>query len=356
MLDALSIVLRIIGGCAGILLIYASFSYEREDGRIQSLLEEWWIRIDDFRHQAISFHVAFMKVIAAVLTSFLDRLFGTRLVSFRSFGVSICYSLVCVGTTVIILSRLYATPDANPDAVSSMIWLIAFGIGYGSIPALIPKDAWQLRWLPWIQVWFWVLVFQGVQSFFTPVSALVVYGLANSQLDPELRVGALFGLSFILSIVLSISLAMVLFAGFVGIMRVTLRTISHSQSPIKITGLTLLNAAPIVMFYGLIKLIELSARYEGSSARLLLLFVFLVVGCVLLFNLAFALAGVLFVCLASLMLLHRLFYPFIQRPLYFLQRLGVAKRPRVFAVIGAVLLGVAFGKLEWLKAILDKLH
>ena len=36
----------------------ASFSYEDEEGKIQSRLEEWWIRIDDFKRQALSSHVA----------------------------------------------------------------------------------------------------------------------------------------------------------------------------------------------------------------------------------------------------------------------------------------------------------
>ncbi len=36
-------------GAAGVLLIYASLSYETEDGRIQSLLELWWIKVDDYK-------------------------------------------------------------------------------------------------------------------------------------------------------------------------------------------------------------------------------------------------------------------------------------------------------------------
>jgi uncharacterized membrane protein (UPF0182 family) len=145
-----------------------------------------------------------------------------------------------------------------------------------------------------------------------------------------------------------------MFTAFVGIMRATLRTIARSQSPMKITGLTLLNASPVITFYGIIKGLEVSAAYEGLG-KLLFFFLFIILILTLMFNLAFVLSGVLFVALAVLMLLHRLFYPTIQRPLYKLQALGISKRPKVFAAIGVVLLGIAFGKLEWLKSIFDKM-
>ncbi len=69
MLHLLGVLLPFISGCAGILLIYASLSYETEDGKIQSLLEEWWIRIDDLRQKVISFHVAFMRVLASLIST-----------------------------------------------------------------------------------------------------------------------------------------------------------------------------------------------------------------------------------------------------------------------------------------------
>jgi hypothetical protein len=31
-------------GLAGILLVYAALSYETEDGKIQSVLEDWWLK------------------------------------------------------------------------------------------------------------------------------------------------------------------------------------------------------------------------------------------------------------------------------------------------------------------------
>jgi hypothetical protein len=75
----------------GILVFYASLSYETEDGKIQNLLEEWWIKVDDYKKQAISKHTAFIKALASLVTNIFDRVFGTRIYSVESLGVSICY-------------------------------------------------------------------------------------------------------------------------------------------------------------------------------------------------------------------------------------------------------------------------
>jgi hypothetical protein len=236
-----------------------------------------------------------------------------------------------------------------------MIWLIAFGIGYGSIPALISKDTWQPRWLSWIQVWFWLLIISGLWQFFNPWGSIILFGLTHSlELPPESRIGAFFLILFILSIALSIVFAMFMFTVFVGLMRATLRTVARSESPIKITALTLLNASPVVTFYGFIKIVEVSAKYEGGFGRLLLFFVLIVFVCALMFNLALVLSAVLSICLAIAMLLHRLLYPSIQRPLYYLQRLKVEDRPLRFRLIGLALIGAAIGKYEWLSALIEK--
>lgn len=62
MLHFLELVLRVALCSAGILLIYASLAYETEDGKIQSLLEEWWVRVDDLRQQALVWHIAILRL------------------------------------------------------------------------------------------------------------------------------------------------------------------------------------------------------------------------------------------------------------------------------------------------------
>jgi hypothetical protein len=42
----------------------AWLTYEDDDRRIQSTLEDWWIQIDDLRSTAVSATLAFVKVVA----------------------------------------------------------------------------------------------------------------------------------------------------------------------------------------------------------------------------------------------------------------------------------------------------
>ncbi len=322
MLHYLGLVLWISLGSAGVLLLYASLSYETEDGKIQSLLEEWWVRIDDFRQGAISFHVAFMKVIASVMTRFMDRLFGNRMLSLQSFGVSACYSIVWIGLAILILSKL--NPKSQSET-SHLVWLIVFGLVYGSLPALGTHDEWKFLGFRFIHFWFGGLVFAFIWNFVNPFGYIILWGLVT----PGLRMGALIFFVIFLGIIFSIFL----FTTFISVMRITLRTIARSQSPIKIVGLSLLNATPLLTFYVLFKLLVWWPDRPGKVAEIGLLVLLVLMICGILFNFAFVLSAVLFVCLAVTMLLHRLFWPAIARPLYKLQALGIAKRPKVFAAI-----------------------
>jgi hypothetical protein len=161
--------------------------------------------------------------------------------------------------------------------------------------------------------------------------------------------------SVLIATLLGISFGVFLFTGFVSLMRATIRVIIRSESSIKIIGIALLNVAPIVTFYGLLKIARWSDGYSGRFDTLVILFSYMVVLLGIVCNLAFVLSATLFACLATTMLLHRLFWPAIGRPLYKLQALGIAKRPKVFATIGLILVGVGVGKHEWLWAIIEAL-
>jgi hypothetical protein len=74
-------------------IVTATLLYPKEDGTIQSKLEDLWIRTDDFGEVALSRHARFMSRVAKLETHLLDRLFGTRLVSVQALGVSFCLSI-----------------------------------------------------------------------------------------------------------------------------------------------------------------------------------------------------------------------------------------------------------------------
>ncbi len=71
------LILRVSLFSSSLLLIYASLSYETEEGKIQGRFGKWWIRVDDYRQQALSWHVALLK-----LSRLLHLLFSTLLMVF----------------------------------------------------------------------------------------------------------------------------------------------------------------------------------------------------------------------------------------------------------------------------------
>jgi hypothetical protein len=344
MLHTLNSILWWSIGVAGVLLIYASLSYETEDGKIQNLLELWWVRVDDFRQQALSRHVAFMKMLASVMTTIFDRLFGVRIFSVQAVGVSICYSFICTGVLSLILRRL--APVSN-IRLSDALGMIVEGVIFGTVPIFLSQWNLKVFRITPIHVWFSIFIIKSGWGLGTPFFYIVYIGLSK----PEMR-----KITFmILALAGAVLLALFLFAVFVGIMRTTVRGIAGSESPMKIVGLLLLNLAAPLVFYWLFEMAFAVPDSFGNfgMAVTALLLVVVVFGVV--FNFAFVLIAVAFVCLAILMLLHRLFWPAISRPLYKLQALGISKRPRVFAAIGLILVGLGFGKHEWLWFLVSKL-
>ncbi|MGC2623449.1 MAG: hypothetical protein WA244_09580, partial [Candidatus Acidiferrales bacterium] len=89
---------KIASIASGVLLVLIStVLYETEEGRIQNKLEEWWVALADAEPRAITTHTAFVVAVAEFTSRFFDRVFGKKLLSIRSLGVSACFSLASLG-------------------------------------------------------------------------------------------------------------------------------------------------------------------------------------------------------------------------------------------------------------------
>jgi hypothetical protein len=89
------ILCRSLSFTSGLLLLYAGlFLYEDEEGQVQSVLEKWWVQIDDTRQHALSRHTKFLNVVGFVATRLLDRVLGPRTLSLRGVTVVGCLSLM----------------------------------------------------------------------------------------------------------------------------------------------------------------------------------------------------------------------------------------------------------------------
>lgn len=338
----LILVLRVALFAAGIILVYTSLSYETEEGKIQSRLEEWWVRVDDYRQQALSKHVAFLKTLASVASSILNRLFGPQLFSAQSIGVSISLSFVCIGVLSLVIGKLNPNPNLT---VSASVWLIVTSGGYAIIPVFLQRIRTKIIRVGSIYLWFVVLVIKEAWGLTSFILLTFLIGLT----DPKLRLGA----AFILSLFFLIFIAEALFYLLVVLMRRTVRAISESNSPMKIMALSLLNIVPLVFPAMMIGAFFLPNSWGRAGIVLTIVFIFVgVFGLVI--NFPFLLSALVFLFLATTMFIHWLFWPAIARPLYKLQEMGVAKRPLLFRAIGFLLIGVAFGKPEWLWFLLSK--
>jgi len=67
------------GGLGLLLIGCALFLYEDDEKKLQNYMEEWWIRVDDLKAQAMSGQAAFGKTVAEATKSGFDGIFGKKL-------------------------------------------------------------------------------------------------------------------------------------------------------------------------------------------------------------------------------------------------------------------------------------
>jgi hypothetical protein len=106
----------IIGAAGGLILYVALFLREPEEGRLQNLLEEWWVKLDDVAQGTVSRHTRFMNQLSSTLDSALIRLLGPSLWSVRAF-------IIC---SIVALSGLYA----------NILLIAVFGSNIGQPPSV----------------------------------------------------------------------------------------------------------------------------------------------------------------------------------------------------------------------------
>src|SRR5437867_8392083 len=76
-------------------ILTAIMLYPNEEGQIQSKLQDFWIRVDDYKQVALSGHTRFMQEVARLETVALDRLFGGTF-SIKSVVTYFCLSVASI--------------------------------------------------------------------------------------------------------------------------------------------------------------------------------------------------------------------------------------------------------------------
>ncbi|MEM9366518.1 MAG: hypothetical protein AAGD07_11025 [Planctomycetota bacterium] len=325
----------------GITLLYLSvFLYETEEQAVQNRLEDAWLVVSSTQDDAIAAHVRFMRQVSTIGGSCLTFLFGDSLTSVRSVVVSAVFSI----TGGFLLNLLSGFTAAALEPVStSMLLLEAF-----TVFAAISAGA--------------VVVVTGrhLKACVLSLSLLYIVRLAllHWAFDAHLTNSDTKVFSFFLDLamgVTSIPLSVACDFYFVVLTRRTLRYISESESFWKCTVAVAVIFFATIFFIVVPYLFHLAFRILDSLTSIPVVFYWLDVAFTTLIAMNFTvfLPASLFVVLAAIMLAHKIVWPIVARPIYWSQRIGIAKRRQFIGGIGISLIVLSIPSAQdWLKRLL----
>jgi len=300
--------IRFVALCLGAIFVYCAFLYEDEDARLQSRLEDWWVALDDRKHAALTRQAVFVREIARLAVRFLDRLLGYEILSLRAVSVSICFS---VGGASLIDAFFILHGERGRfewELVAISFVLCVLFLVAGSLPAIKAP----LFWLPIV----------AAALFVAYNTALLILLYSVSRYEPFETLQGIQLLSLPLSVLSD-------FYVIVVTRRVLRRVMSVSSvwEGLEFFSLALMALAVVVV-----------VPYRLSS---LLSLHFLMLLALMNVWSALLLCGPVIV--AVLMLIHRLVWPTVLRPLYAAQRFRLAQRKKLLAWMGVVFVTSAFG-------------
>lgn len=309
----------------GMLLLYSAvFLYEDQEGRIQNLIVQWWVKVDDARITAHSRVALFVEAVAGLTVRGFDRVFGDRLLSFRFLGVSLCLSFAsfflvgAIGTL-----RLHRPAGAM---IFQCVWFVFL--------ALVPifDDG---RWI--IKIWWLALLIALGKS--VGYLLYILYYVRGAALASR-ALGYLV-IAFTVSFISDIC--------YVAITRWMLRRVATNGRMIGVVSMIAANLVVLcLLLVGPIELgLKLFKYWENGSAVILF--------SVFLNAIDFA-AGSAALILGVALLAHRLLWPVLQHPLYALQEHEVVRNKKLLWVVGLALTFLpTHVTLDWFKALLMKL-
>jgi hypothetical protein len=307
--------------------------YPNEEGKIQSTLEDFWLRRAYLEDAALSKHATFMAGVARLETTFLDRVFGHKLLSGRTIGISLSISLASLSIFYMVSGIDELDLDNIPyEWMSTLIGSIL--LGYACIflrkrstfvtfviAGVVCNVWWWIKWLwsalsegddPYLSLTFIVTAVVVVGSFVCDVIFIVItrrlLRLAG-EMTRSWRIVLVVAIDFLL--------ACCLIAGYFN---------HDSNHKPRFTGL-------------LASILDNQFAYSISVTNF--------------FDAALAL---LFVLLAVMLLLHRCIWPVLSRTVFKMQDIGTKGRRGILVTVGLAFLGWSGVQLpELLKKLIEKL-
>jgi hypothetical protein len=147
--------------------------------------------------------------------------------------------------------------------------------------------------------------------------------------------------------------------GFIILTRRALQVASSTSDSLKIVGSMMLNyfAAWLLVampFYRLVLRPQFHGTLYSEGSKWFYLTWYDIADGVVYSNLLGGMVASVFILCGLIMLLHRFVWPLVERPIYALGNLGIARRRKVLATLGVLLISVAFGNpVEWLAKLIE---
>jgi hypothetical protein len=330
------------GICAFVFAALALFIYEDEQGKLQNRLEDLWVNVDDLSKSAMSKEAALIQQAAKMLSGALDRVFGTRLFSWKAIASSTGLSLASFLFVLLLPeNRLLWLGLKYP------LWL---GLKYAEyivvfclavVCVLISIAPGRIRYatfIIWAVILTRLLVFEIWLSGLKKGASFTAVVRALLQLPPDLHLPSLSSpLGAVVGGVPSDILVVVL-------IRWLLYKASTLRSTWKLVGLLFLDICIGIVLLAPFKLSDMLWDYSWSqhphvNGYMQLSLYLWGMG---MSNLVTILISLFIVLLLLSALLHRATWPVIARPIYAAQRYGLVSHPKLLAGLAATCLLLAW--------------
>ncbi|HEV7675030.1 MAG TPA: hypothetical protein VGQ12_10915 [Candidatus Angelobacter sp.] len=323
----------------GIMLaLFSALVKEDEAGHIQSRLDQLWRRIDALSTSALAKHTVFLRETLAFFSAGVDRIYGRALLSVQAVAVTLSFS---VASFLLLLAfwkqRYLPTTYSYPLTVLMFVGIFML-IGFG--PTFVAGGRISRYW-PW-----GMLVAEALFLFISSdmiSNASLGWGIFDATRNPPLWKTDVRAFT-----VFSAGIGCDL--GCVSINRALIKRSASSTSSYTILLLLLLN---IIIGCGYLfpylRVPEVApypgAMYMQAQSRT-------IVQLISSTNLVSALLALSIVPFLLLVLLHRWFWPLIERPIFVMYERQIVRQHKLTFVIGILM--VLLGIFGW-QLFLEKL-
>jgi hypothetical protein len=341
MVAILEFLWRVLSGIAGVLLVYSSlFLYEPEEGGLQNVLEQWWIKIRDLHAKALSRETAFLKIVVAATGAGLARVFGKRLMGPKAVAASLCYSQAAILLSFALVDQVAvgvsSSSGSDPITTSAFLLLSIFFLVLGSSGPFIERGSRKVLWLSVVTLAtaLWLPLYEVIYGRFFHRH---VWGPNTSYLPMACTLPFAVGCDFLFVVVTRLMLARAaLFNRFIQIAAFALLNVS-------LAALFVVGPPVLVIQFG-------NGFPNELWQPLMMLLGFS--------NLLLGLVSLAWVFVALTMLLHRACWPVIERPVYAVYRYRLfSEHKKLVFFSGVGLLGLAIPSVgDAIEKIVKAIH